>query len=88
MNALLIVKVRGYSRAITVIDHIVKNAFVEHVKMSFEKKNGEINLIFKGSDSQICEAELIFKDYAEHRSIDCKILKILKFDFSIFDEEE
>lgn len=85
MDAVLVIKVKGYAWAITVIDFVVKNAYVKPKKIYHEKVRGELNIIFVGSVGQISEAESLFKDFAKRKYIDYKVSKLLNFDVNLMD---
>ncbi|MEK4060709.1 MULTISPECIES: BMC domain-containing protein [Paenibacillus] len=82
-RALATVKVRGLADVIRVCDLIVKNTYVELVKVLHETMGGSLVIIFRGSLGQVREAEALVMEMCILRNIDYELNVIPNFDFDI-----
>ncbi len=82
-NSLIIIRTVGLSNVIKTFDMIIKNTYVELIKILPEMGGGALNAILKGNLGQLKEAEILLRDIFEKKSIEYSILLIPNFNFDI-----
>lgn len=82
-NSLIIIRIIGLSNIIKTFDMIIKNTYVELVRILPEMGGGALNVILKGSLGQVREAEILIRDMFERKGLEYKLTVIPNFNFDI-----
>ncbi|PYG90242.1 hypothetical protein LY28_00122 [Ruminiclostridium sufflavum DSM 19573] len=82
-NSLIIIRTVGLSNVIKTFDMVIKNTYVELMRILPEMGGGALNIILKGSLGQIEEAEILLRDMFEKKGMNYNLIVIPNFSFDI-----